>query len=57
MARQNFKVSAAVDSLHMSRPGVSKQIQPLEDALQGGEKVFRLTQRAICDIENIRKVG
>ena len=73
MARQNFKVPAATDSLHMSQPGMSQQIQSLEDELNielflrrekrmierspEGEKVFYLTQQAIRGIENIRKVG
>ncbi|MDA8151643.1 MAG: LysR family transcriptional regulator [Acidithiobacillus sp.] len=73
MAHQNFRVSAVADSLHMSQPGVSKQIQSLEDELNielflrrgkrmigrtpEGEKVFYLTQQAIRVIENIRKVG
>ena len=73
MARQNFQVPAATDSLHMSQPGMSQQIQSLEDELNielflrrekrmierspEGEKVFYLTQQAIRVIENIRKVG
>ncbi len=73
VVRQNFNASAAADSLYTSQPGVSKQIQLLEEEINvalfvrrgkriigmtpAGEQIFTFAQRVVGDIENIRKVG
>ena len=73
VVRQNFNASAAADSLYTSQPGVSKQIQLLEEEINvalfvrkgkriigmtpAGEQIFTFAQRVVGDVENIRKVG
>ena len=73
VVRQKFNVSAAAEALYTSQPGVSKQIQLLEDELgvelfvrkgkrmigmtPAGERIVDYAQRMVRDMENIRKVG
>lgn len=73
VVHQNFNVSAAAEALYTSQPGVSKQIQLLENELgvklfarmgrritgmtAAGEQVYDLAQRVVRDVENIRKMG
>src|SRR3569832_1745711 len=73
VVRANFSVSAAANALHTAQPGVSNQIQLLEQEL--GVQIFqrrgkRLTGLTIpgqvianfaecifCEAENIKRVG
>ncbi|PKO24755.1 MAG: transcriptional regulator CysB [Betaproteobacteria bacterium HGW-Betaproteobacteria-8] len=73
VARQNLNISAAADVLHTSQPGVSKQIQLLEEELnlqifqrngkrlvgitEPGEAVLALAERMLFEMENIKRVG
>ena len=73
VVHQNFNVSAAAEALYTSQPGVSKQIQLLENELgvklfarmgkritgmtAAGEQVYNFAQRVVRDVENIRKMG
>jgi LysR family cys regulon transcriptional activator len=73
VARQGLNVSIAAEALHTSQPGVSKQIQLLEEELglqifhRGGKRLTSLTEpgriileraeRVLREIENIKRVG
>jgi LysR family cys regulon transcriptional activator len=73
VARQNLNISAAAESLHTSQPGVSKQIQLLEDELgvqifqrngkrligmtEPGKAIIALAERMLYEMENIKRVG
>lgn len=73
VARQNLNISAAAEVLHTSQPGVSKQIQLLEEELnlqifqrngkrlvgvtEPGEAVLALAERMMFEMENIKRVG
>jgi len=73
VARQNLNISAAAEVLHTSQPGVSKQIQLLEDELnlqifqrngkrltgvtEPGRAVLELAARMMQEMENIKRVG
>lgn len=73
VARQNLNISAAAEALHTSQPGVSKQIQLLEDELdlqifqrngkrlvgvtEPGKEVLELAARMLQEMENIKRVG
>ena len=73
VARQGLSISAAADALFTSQPGVSKQIQLLEEELglqifqrngkrlvgvtEPGEQVLVLASRVMREMENIKRVG
>ncbi|HEY8118009.1 MAG TPA: CysB family HTH-type transcriptional regulator [Methylophilaceae bacterium] len=73
VARQGLNVSTAADSLHTSQPGVSKQIQLLEEELklqifqrngkrligitEPGKIILDLAERVMSEMENIKRVG
>lgn len=73
VARNKLNISAAAEVLHTSQPGVSKQIQLLEDELglqifqrngkrlvgvtEPGEIVISLAQRIMREMESIKRVG
>ena len=71
--RQNLNVSAAAEALHTSQPGVSKQIQLLEEELglqifhrsgkrltgvtEPGRIILDMAERMLREVENIKRVG
>ncbi|MGB4811948.1 MAG: CysB family HTH-type transcriptional regulator [Methylophilaceae bacterium] len=73
VAKNKLNISAAAEVLHTSQPGVSKQIQLLEDELglqifqrngkrlvgvtEPGEIVINLAQRILREMESIMRVG
>ena len=73
VVRQNLNISAASEVLHTSQPGVSKQIQLLEEELglqifqrngkrlvgvtEPGRKIVELAARVMLDMQNIKRVG
>jgi LysR family cys regulon transcriptional activator len=73
VARQRLNVSAAAETLHTSQPGVSKQIQLLEEELnlqifkrngkrligvtEPGVMILEMAERVLHEMENIRRVG
>ena len=73
VARQGLNVSVAAEVLHTSQPGVSKQIQLLEEELnlqifqrngkrligitEPGKNILELAERIMRDMENIKRVG
>jgi len=73
VARQGLSISAAAEALHTSQPGVSKQIQLLEDELnlqifqrngkrltgitEPGKHIIKLAATVILEMENIKRVG
>ena len=73
VVKQGLNISAAADALHTSQPGVSKQIQLLEEELnlqiferhgkrltgvtEPGRNIVELAERVMRDMENIKKVG
>jgi LysR family cys regulon transcriptional activator len=73
VAKQNLNISAAAEVLHTSQPGVSKQIQLLEEELklqifqrngkrlvgvtEPGRAVLELAEHMIFEMENIKRVG
>jgi LysR family cys regulon transcriptional activator len=73
VAKQNLNISAAAEVLHTSQPGVSKQIQLLEEELklqifqrngkrlvgvtEPGQAVLELAEHMIFEMENIKRVG
>lgn len=73
VVKQGLNISAAADALHTSQPGVSKQIQLLEDELnlqiferhgkrltgvtEPGRNIVELAERVMRDMENIKRVG
>lgn len=73
IARQGMSVSAAAHVLHASQPGVSNQVQQLEDELglkiferhgkrltnltEVGQSVIEMANRVLLDVENIRQLA
>lgn len=73
VVKQGLNISVAAEALHTSQPGVSKQIQLLEDELslqiferhgkrltgitEPGRNIVELAERVMRDMENIKKVG
>lgn len=73
VVRQQLNISAASEALHTSQPGVSKQIQLLEDELglqifqrngkrligitEPGRKIVEMAAKVILDMQNIKRVG
>src|SRR5690606_25547948 len=73
VAKQNLNISAAAEVLHTSQPGVSKQIQLLEEELklqifqrngkrlvgitEPGQAVLALAERMILEMEDIKRVA
>jgi len=73
VARQDLNVSTASEALHTSQPGVSKQIQLLEEELnlqifkrngkrligitEPGRAILKIAERILHEMENIRRVG
>lgn len=73
VAQQGLNISAAAQALHTSQPGVSKQIQLLEEELglqifqrngkrligitEPGQQILRLAAQVMFDMQNIKRVG
>lgn len=73
VVKQKLNISAAAEVLHTSQPGVSKQIQLLEDELnlqifqrhgkrlvgitEPGSVIVSLAERVMHEMENIKRVG
>lgn len=73
VVKQSLNISMAADALHTSQPGVSKQIQLLEQELnlqifqrsgkrltgvtEPGRNIVELAERVIRDMENIKRIG
>lgn len=73
VARQNLNVSNASEALNTSQPGVSKQIQLLEEELnlqifkrngkrligitEPGKLILNIAERVLHDLDNIKRVG
>ena len=73
IVRQNLSISNASDALHTSQSGVSRQVQLLEEELkllifqrngkrlvgitEPGEMIVKLAERALRELENIKRVG
>jgi LysR family transcriptional regulator, cys regulon transcriptional activator len=73
VARQGLNISAAAEALHTSQPGVSKQIQMLEEELslqifqrngkrltgitEPGRHIVKLAATVMLEIQNIKRVG
>ncbi|MFA6180249.1 MAG: CysB family HTH-type transcriptional regulator [Candidatus Methylopumilus sp.] len=73
VARQGLNISTAAEALHTSQPGVSKQIQLLEEELnlqifqrngkrlvsvtEPGKIILGLAERVMHEMENIKRVG
>lgn len=73
VVRQHLNISVASEALHTSQPGVSKQIQLLEEELglqifqrngkrligvtEPGRKIVELAARVMLEMQNIKRVG
>jgi LysR family cys regulon transcriptional activator len=73
IARRGLSISAAANALHASQPGVSNQVQQLEEELglqiferhgkrltgitQVGESVIAMAERVLQDVDNIRQLA
>lgn len=73
VVKQGLNISAAAEALHTSQPGVSKQIQLLEEELglqvfirhgkrltgvsQPGERIVAMAAKVLFDVDKIRRVG
>ncbi|WP_020181757.1 MULTISPECIES: CysB family HTH-type transcriptional regulator [unclassified Methylotenera] len=73
VSQQGLNISAAAEALHTSQPGVSKQIQLLEEELglqifqrngkrlvgitEPGRQILKLAAQVMFDMQNIKRVG
>lgn len=73
VVRQHMNISAASEALHTSQPGVSKQIQLLEEELglqifqrngkrligvtDPGRKIVEMAAKVVLDMQNIKRVS
>ena len=73
VVKQQLNISAAAEALHTSQPGVSKQIQLLEEELglqifqrngkrligvtEPGRKIVEMAAKVVLDMQNIKRVG
>lgn len=73
VVKQGLNISAAAEALHTSQPGVSKQIQLLEEELglqvfirhgkrltgvsQPGERIVAMAAKVLFDVDKIKRVG
>jgi LysR family transcriptional regulator, cys regulon transcriptional activator len=73
VTKHGMSISAAAEALHTSQPGVSKQIQLLEEELglqifqrngkrltgvtQAGQEILKLAAQVILGMQNIKQVG
>lgn len=73
VAKQGLNISSAAEALHTSQPGVSKQIQLLEEELglqifqrngkrligitEPGQQILKLAAQVMFDMQNIKRVG
>jgi len=73
ISRRGFSVSAAANAMHTSQPGVSNQVQQLEDELglliferhgkrltgltTVGQSVVEMADRVLLDVENIHQLA
>ncbi len=73
IARRGLSISAAANAMHTSQPGVSNQVQLLEDELglkiferhgkrltgltNVGQSVIEMADRVLLDVENIRQLA
>tara|TARA_R110001583_G_scaffold173287_1_gene327172 strand:- start:20426 stop:21343 length:918 start_codon:yes stop_codon:yes gene_type:complete len=73
IARRGFSISAASNAMHTSQPGVSNQVQLLEEELDlqifkrhgkrltgltsFGQSVIKMADRVLLDVENIRQLA
>lgn len=73
VAQRGLNISAAAEALHTSQPGVSKQIQLLEEELglqifqrngkrlvgitEPGRQILKLAAQVMFDMQNIKRVG
>lgn len=73
VVKQGLNISMAAEALHTSQPGVSKQIQLLEEELglqvfqrngkrlvgvtQPGERIVAMAAKIMFDVEKIKRVG
>ena len=73
ISRRNFSVSSAANALHTSQPGVSNQVQLLEEELglqiferhgkrltglsPVGKSVLEMAERVLLDVENIHQLA
>lgn len=73
IARRGLSISAAANALHTSQPGVSNQVQQLEDELglkiferhgkrlvdltPTGRQVINMAEKVLLDVENIKQLA
>jgi len=73
VVQANFSISQAARELHTSQPGISKQIQLLEEEIgikilaregnrisgltDAGKRVYSLAQRMLIDVRNLKNIG
>lgn len=73
VVKQGLNITLAAEALYTSQPGVSKQIQLLEEELglqifqrngkrligvtEPGERIVQMAAKVVLDVENIKRVG
>ncbi|SFL64613.1 LysR family transcriptional regulator, cys regulon transcriptional activator [Nitrosomonas communis] len=73
IVNQNLNLSKAAESLHTSQPGISRQVQLLEEELgvdifvRNGKRIVKITppgqviveiaERMLRDVENLKQIG
>jgi LysR family cys regulon transcriptional activator len=73
VVKQGLNITLAAEALYTSQPGVSKQIQLLEEELglqifqrngkrlvgvtEPGERIVKMASKIVLDVENIKRVG